>query len=44
MIQYGSRFIKFQATGNNETVMNAFQGLFGKSTNREPSLPPAEKE
>ena len=31
MIQYASRFIKFQAQGNNDTVHKAFQGLFGKS-------------
>lgn len=28
MIQYASRFIKYQATGNNETVQKAFDGLF----------------
>ena len=30
MIQYASRFIKYQATGNNQTVEKAFQGLSGK--------------
>ena len=30
MIQYGARFIKFQAQGNNEEVMKAFDGLFRK--------------
>ena len=31
MIQYGSRFIKYQADGKNQDVFNAFKGLFGKS-------------
>ena len=30
MIQYGSRFIKYQADGKNQDVHNAFKGLFGK--------------
>ena len=30
MIQYASRFIKFQAQGNNDTVHKAFDGLFSK--------------
>ena len=28
MIQYGSRFIKYQAEGRNKTVFDAFNGLF----------------
>lgn len=30
MIQYASRFIKFQATGSNDTVAKSFDGLFCK--------------
>ena len=30
MIQYASRFIKYNAQGKNENVHKAFDGLFGK--------------
>ena len=30
MIQYGSRFIKYNAQGKNENIFKAFDGLFSK--------------
>ena len=36
MIQYASRFIKYNAEGKNEAVFLAFKGLFGKSADGAP--------
>lgn len=33
MIQYGSRIIKYNAEGNNETIHNSFNALFSNMSN-----------